>query len=584
MCGIAGANHDWLQSRGLDPATAIAAAVQELAWRGPDGQRSVRAGAWWLGCARLAITQPNSHQPVERRGGRFVGVLNGTVTNARELWAQLLPGAERRRAPPNDAWLPLLAIARGAPGVLQQLRGHHAYAVVDTDTGRLWLGRDRFGEKPLQAIVERIGGEPVVVAFASTPAALHRLGGPAPAAGRIAEWFRFGWRHETEPPAVAPNTAPPRPPTAPDLRTAIVDSTARCLDTTVGAALALSGGLDSSCLAAAVRALDRRIPAFRLDADGRAPAERSAAIAAAARAGLELRHVEVGAEVLDALPRLTACAGQPLGDPSILAMHALARAVAEDGHRVLLSGEGADELFFGYRRYAALAQLPRLRWLRAIAPRWSMRYAARWLRAAVAANPAAALLAVTPPGFADQVLAPELTDGAELEPPASLPRAGNDAVQAARAADLRGYLRCDLLPKVDIACMAAGVEARAPFLEGDAWAFGREPSALGKRPLRAAFAAELPPEVLRLRKHGFALPLDRWFRGELPWLDLLAESRTRQRPHLRPGGVATAVDRHRAGRTDLGHGLYLLVAFELFLRWQEQGIHSSVPTEPHPRA
>jgi asparagine synthase (glutamine-hydrolysing) len=332
-----------------------------------------------------------------------------------------------------------------------------------------------------------------------------------------------------------------------------------------------------------VRATDRRIPAYRLDA-ANAPAERSAAVAAAARAGVQLHHVEVGAEVLDALPHLTACAGQPLGDPSILAMHALARAVAADGNRVLLSGEGADELFFGYRRYQALAHLPRLGWLRALAPPWSMRYPARWLRAAAAADPFAALLAVTPPAFATAVLAPELTRRAARERRPTPRCHAADRLRPARAADLCGYLRCDLLPKVDIACMAAGVEARAPFLEGDAEAFGREPSALGKRPLRAAFAAELPPEVLRLRKHGFALPLDRWFRGELPWLDLLAEPRTRQRPHLRPGGIATAVDQHRSGRTDLGHGLYLLVALELFRRWQERGIPSSVPTEPSPRA
>ena len=582
MCGIAGARHDWLRSQGLDPATAIAAAVQELAWRGPDGQRSVPAGGWWLGCARLAITQPNSHQPVERRGGRFTGVLNGAITNARELWAKLLPGAERRTAPPNDAWLPLLAIARGEFDALQQLRGHHAYAVVDTTNDRLWLGRDHYGEKPLHTIVERSGGEPVVVAFASTPAALQRLGGRPPSPGQLGEWFRFGWSHERA--SADATRTERRPAAAPNLRQAVVDSVARCLDTTVGTALALSGGLDSSCLAAAVRALDRRIPAYRLDAERRAPAERSAAIAAAERAGLTLHHVEVGVAVLDALPHLIACAGQPLGDPSILAMHALARAVAADGNRVLLSGEGADELFFGYRRYQALARLPRLRALRAIAPPWSMRYAARWLRAATSTTPWQALLEVTPPGFAREVLAAEVTDSAGREQTSPRPRDRSSLLLTARQADLDGYLRCDLLPKIDIACMAAGVEGRAPFLEGDAWAFGRDPTALGKRPLRAAFTAELPPEVLRLPKHGFALPLDRWFRGELPWLDLLAEPRTRQRPHLRPGGIAAAVDRHRAGRTDLGHGLYLLVAFELFLRWQEHGIRTSVPTEPSPRA
>ncbi|WP_367317698.1 hypothetical protein, partial [Klebsiella pneumoniae] len=75
-----------------------------------------RAGPWWLGCARLAITQANSRQPVVRRGGRYVAVLNGAITNARELWRKYLPGVERRAAPANDAWLPLLALA-SAPAV-----------------------------------------------------------------------------------------------------------------------------------------------------------------------------------------------------------------------------------------------------------------------------------------------------------------------------------------------------------------------------------------------------------------------------------------------------------------------------------
>ncbi|MBM3975091.1 MAG: asparagine synthase [Planctomycetes bacterium] len=276
-----------------------------------------------------------------------------------------------------------------------------------------------------------------------------------------------------------------------------------------------------------------------------------------------------------ALPRLTACAGMPLGDPSILAAHALCRAAAADGVRVLLGGEGADELFLGYRRYRALARHVALPWLRPLAPRLANSYAARWLRAAVAADPAASLLAVTPPAFADLVLADA---GREATPPAA---PAGDRVLAAQAADLAGYLRLDLLPKVDVAGMAAGLETRCPFLDRDvvdlALAAGRK--GLGKTLLRAAFP-DLPPAVTKLPKRGFALPLDRWFRGDLPWLDLLAEPRTRERPHLRPGGIARAVDLHRAGRADLGHGLYLLVAAETYRRWQDGEIRASAAPGP----
>ncbi|MBL8727213.1 MAG: hypothetical protein JNM25_02200 [Planctomycetes bacterium] len=602
MCGIVGARHEWLLQQGLEPAAAMRDAVAALAWRGPDGQRVVRAGDWWLGCARLAIGPAHSTQPVVRRGGRFVGVLNGAITNARELWARLLPGVERRTALPNDAWLPLLAIERQDRAALTAMRGHRAYAVVDTHTGMLILGRDRYGEKPLVCVVEHRHGIRSPVAFASTRPALQQLGVPvAMSPRRVAEWFRLGWSTEHEHrfssrrklttidrdalearcgddgqwcrtwnPA-APPTPPRRSAPEPDLRRALTASVARCLDTGVAAGLALSGGIDSSCLAAALRANGHRLPAYQFRAAGSADAERDVARQVAAHCGLDLHLVDGGPEVLDALPRLTGLAGFPLGDPSVLAMHATARTAAQDGVRVLLSGEGADERFLGYRRYRALAHLPRLPWLRWLAPRWSMRYPSRWLRAATATDPALALLAVTPPAFGTEVLAPGFaarrcwrddSNGTKRDLAA-------DPVLLARDGDLAGYLRCDLLPKVDVATMAAAVEARCPFLD-DTLPIAAGARDLGKRPLREAFADDLPPAVFRQPKRGFALPLDRWFRGELPWLDLLAEVRTRQRPHLRPGGIAAAVDRHRSGRGNLGHGLYLLLAYELFLRAQEQ--------------
>lgn len=582
MCGIVGARHDWLLQQGLDPEKAMRDAVASLAWRGPDGQQVVRAGDWWLGCARLAIGPKNSTQPVVRRGGRFVGVMNGAITNARELWARFVPGVEKRAQLPNDAWLPLLVVERGELHVLGELRGHHAFAVVDTQTNEIVTGRDWYGEKPFFQATELLAGRRVFVAFGSSPTALQCVGARAPyVEGRFAEWFRFGWAPRKEPWTVPTPQglmqqkvawARKTPPSAPDLATALRASVARCVDTRVPVALSLSGGLDSSCLAVALHANGRHAPAYQLRAADTSTREREAAIAVAARAQLVLRRVDVGHEVCDALPFLTGCAGLPLGDPSILAVHALARAAAADGIRVLLSGEGADELFLGYRRYRALARLPRMPMLRTVAPTWSMRFAARWLRAVVAPDPATALLAVTPPAFGECVLAPEFAQRlCWHDESRNVSAANGDRALAARRTDLlNGYLRFDLLPKVDVACMAAGVEARAPFLEGDCEAFGRDLSALGKRPLREAFAADLPPEVLRLPKTGFALPLDRWFRGELPWLDLLAEPRTQQRPHLRPGGVARAVDLHRSGKVDIGHGLYLLVAAELFLRTREE--------------
>lgn len=601
MCGIVGARGDWLLSRGLDPAAAIRAAVSSVRWRGADGEGSVQAGGWWLGCARLAISGERGAQPVVRRGGRFACVLNGAVTNARDLWQRLAPGVERRGRLPNDAWLPLLAAERDGPRSLADLAGHHAYAVVDAQTDALYLGQDHYGEKPLYCVTTQQDGRQRLVAFASTLGALRHLGVEVPLhVVDAASWFRYGWAPDgpgwiTDGTRVGPLPERGRPwtftpehelcwhgldseaaprheavelPGGHSLRQHLRAAVEGCLDTPSRVGLSLSGGIDSSCLAVLLGELQPGASAFHFRAAGEPGDERRAAREVSAGAGLVLHEVDGGPEVLDTLDELTRCAGAPLGDPSVLAAHAVASAAARDGVRVLLSGEGADELLLGYRRYRALAWLPRLRWLARLRRResgWSMATRARYLRSAAASNPVRALLAVTPPAFGTAVLCEELGEAPCWRDREALPE-NVDLALASRADDLSHYLPRDLLPKIDVAYLAAGIEGRCPFLAEEIAAHGRGLAALGKRPLREAFAPQLPRAVRRLPKRGFSLPLNRWFRGELRALDVLAEPTSRSRPHLREGGLARAVDAHRRGDADLGHGLYLLFSFEVFLR------------------
>ncbi len=579
MCGILGVRWSWLVAHRPDADAAFRRAADALRWRGPDGLGLAGAGDWRLACARLAISDPRSRQPVQARRSGLVGVLNGALTGARAAWEARWPGRALRQRLPNDAWLPLEWIAGGRLAVATAAHGHFAAAVVDPRDDALWLLRDPFGEKPL--LVLRQAG--AVVAFASTPAALRALGielaWPEPA---LAAFFRFGFGPGPVPVTTGleldtelagaiggsealPAPAPVRQPVAPaDLRRRVIAATARCADAEVGAALALSGGLDSACLALALRTAGRPLPAFQFQAHGTPPGERQRARLAAAAAGLELHCVDGGPELLDRLPELTAGWGAPLGDPSVLAVHALARAVAGAGHRVLLSGEGADEAWFGYRRHAAvhwLRHVPRLGGPFAAVRPWRTGYGARLLRALGSAERYEELLSVTPPGFRASVLVPELAHGSLGLPP------GPPGLPRAAAADLR-YLRWDLLPKLDVAAMQAGVEGRSPFLDREVMTAWAPPQGhwLGKRALRAAFQDELPRAVIRGPKQGFGLPLDRWFRGELPLLDLLLSARSLTRPHLRRDGVRAAIDRHRRGEADLGHGLYLLAAWETHLR------------------
>ena len=609
MCGIVGARNDWLIAQGLEPTIAMRSATHAMAWRGPDSEVITAAGDWWLGCARLAISGPRCRQPVVRRGGRFVAAMNGAITNARQLWQTFAPRAATRKTPPNDAWLPLLAVAAQQLDRLQTLRGHHAYAVVDRETGELILGQDRYGEKPLHCLVARIGKRWQLVAFASTLGALRQLGMPEPHSHRrLAEWMRYGFSRAMphrfsarlrldrlpkrgepfttktttmqwcEPamlpaslsatlPATLPATQPlsTLPPTT-GLRERLIASVGRCIDSPSPSGLFLSGGIDSSCLALALGALGEATPAYNFHATGTPELERKAAEAAAMAARLPLHFVDCGPEVLDALPRLTQLAGQPLGDPSILAVHAVAQVAADDGVRIMLGGEGADELLLGYRRYQALQLMPRLTALRPFGSRWSMHKASRYWRATIAKNPIRALLAVTPPALAPLVLSPLITVRRCFRDCEALPDTSRGMALAARDDDLNNYLPQDLLPKVDVALLAAGIEGRCPYLEAGIEEFGTDVDNLGKRSLRLAFASELPEAVAMLPKLGFSLPLDAWFRGKPALLDVLLDPLSQQREHLRPGGLSALIDRHRRGTTDLGHALYLLIAYELHLR------------------
>src|SRR5690606_8648617 len=179
------------------------------------------------------------------------------------------------------------------------------------------------------------------------------------------------------------------------------------------------------------------------------------------------------------------------------------------------------------------------------------------------------LLEVAPPGFRDAVLVPELRQAALGEELAPLGTA--TTLERARLVDRLAYLRSDLLPKLDVATMAAGIEGRCPFLDPEVLASHEATAAdpravLGKRPLRELFEARLPRGHFAQRKRGFALPLDRWWREDDFLPDLLLERRTLERPHLIAAGLRRMLDAQRAGSVRLGHALYLLVAYELWLR------------------
>lgn len=579
MCGILGIRRSF-----LDDEVKFQSAVAAMEWRGPDGVSQTDAGEWRLAVARLAISDPDNGQPLWSRDGERVIAFNGAVTSAK---------AERRDfagrlATGNDAELPLQRLETGGPSALLQTSGHYAFAIVEPALGRVWLGRDPEGEKPLYVV--RRGDE--VVAFASTLASLRCLGLPVDfdAAG-CARFFRFGFGLQ---PALAldglsldgdlqgltcyTDGAPPKYFSASSghsgssLTDALSAAVARCVEAEVPVGLCLSGGVDSACLAAVLAQQGRSLPAYQFQAAGSPAQERDRARDIAQHTGMEFRPVDVGAEILQQLPVLTRLAGMPLGDPSVLAAQAVAVRARADGVRILLSGEGADELFLGYRRHRVASRLPRrgplqnpFGWPNS---GMSMATPMRILRCLADERSYDALLEVAPPGFRQAVLSPELVAGHLPEGPAG------SGLDRARHTDRVSYLRSDLLPKLDTALMASGIEGRCPFLDPQVVhcqeARASDPrSILGKRQLREAYRAVLPPGVLDGRKIGFGLPLSRWLREDDYLPDLLSDQRTTERPHIQAAGLRRMLDGHRAGRYELGHALYLVAAMECFLRYAD---------------
>jgi len=146
--------------------------------------------------------------------------------------------------------------------------------------------------------------------------------------------------------------------------------------------------------------------------------------------------------------------------------------------------------------------------------------------------------------------------------------------------DIETYLPDDLLLKADIASMAHSLELRSPFLDHEVLEVGvslNEPARRqGKGALRAAFEAELPPEILSRKKTGFGVPLSAWFRGELRELagDLLLDARARGRGQLRPAAVERLLAEHTSGEVDHGHRIWCLLMLEL---WQRTHVEAGKP-------
>ncbi|MDP7546763.1 MAG: asparagine synthase (glutamine-hydrolyzing) [Alphaproteobacteria bacterium] len=519
MCGIAGI----MTADGAAPEQSALDTMQAtLRHRGPDGAGQYSGSGIGMVHTRLAIIDlETGDQPIISPDGTAL-IANAEIYNYLELRETL---GEAPMKTQSDCEPALYLYRREGIDFANQLRGMYAIAIYDPGEEQLLLARDPFGIKPIYYVEGAFG-----FAFASEPTALIKAGLVPPglveqplhevlqmqfttgrgsihsnihrvlpgetlviAQGRIVDRRRRGALPLARPRRLDETAA------LAELEQVLLDSVEVHQRSDVPYGMFLSGGIDSSALLTLMARLNEQpVRAFTAGFEGaKAHDERTQARALARHLGAE--HHEVSFDESDfwsLLPQVTAGIDDPAADYAVLPTYKLAAAARQAGLKVVLSGEGGDELFAGYGRYRD-AQRPW--WVGG--PR-TMRRTGRFDRLGV--------LRQSSDSWRDGIRAAESTLGA-----ADLSR-----LQLAQAIDCAAWLPNDLLIKLDRCLMAHGVEGRTPFLDPKVADFAyRLPDDLklrdgrGKYLLRRWLANTNPVVKPFGRKHGFTVPVAEWIRG-----------------------------------------------------------------------
>ncbi len=620
MCGIAGVVDD--QGRALDRVLDLASTLRH---RGPDSMGAYEGSGAVIAQTRLAIIDlVTGDPPITNEDGRVAVVLNGEIYNYRRLQQQLRQAGHQLKTECDTEVIAHLAEDHGPLDLARRLDGMFAFAVWDDRCRRLVLGRDRFGKKPLYYWTDGrrfvFGSElKAVLADPYVPRSLDPLAIPA--------YLTFGYVPTPRTFFEGVRSVPPghvlifdadgtttieqywHPPVPGvdgceqldvtfeearrEVRRLLCDAVDRRLVADVPLGAFLSGGIDSSSIVALMARLSPRpVKTFTIGFDDRAGFDERPFAARVARQ-FRTEHTEfvVRPDKATLIEQLVVHHDQPFGDSSALPTYLLSQLTR--GHvTVALCGDGGDELFAGYQRFAAataLSQFGRvpdpivagLRHLVGRAPAGS--FGGR-------AGQAQRMLGHSCTGMADAYRSwvsyvPEPWRQRLLDHPSdwatdeyrSIWESTEGAPRLDRLLDLnaRTYLLDDLLPKVDRMAMAHGLEVRSPFLDTELAEFvlrlpprTKLAGTSGKRVLKAAVRDLLPPEILGRRKRGFGVPLDRWFRTELRSYvaSMLAGPSARVGEHLEVEAVHELVAAQRGGADNLGHALWTLLTLEVFLR------------------
>src|SRR5579864_6243509 len=625
MCGICGIFHRD-RARRVERDT-LAEMNQRIVHRGPDDDGFFVEANVGLAMRRLSIIDiKTGHQPIANEDEDVWIVYNGEIYNHQDLRKELQSRGHRYRTKSDTETIVHLYEEYGRDCV-KHLRGMFAFAIWDRRRRHLFIARDRLGIKPLyyhfdgQTLL--FGSEiKTILAFPGVRAEFNRA--------TLAEYLAFGYIPEPETmyaginkllpghameigeggsPRIssywdlqvkADSPARPRSYYVERYRALLEECVSSHLMSDVPLGVFLSGGLDSSAVAALTTKIRKEpIETFAVGYGEEAFSELPFARAVAEHIGSKHHEVRLSRdEFFQALPRMIWHEDEPVVWPSSVALYFVAR-LARERVTVVLTGEGSDETLAGYTRYAWTLTNSRMDWVyRSVLPG----FARNMVRRGIHKGPLSGKLhrklehtflvrdgaswasfyfdnfySAFSSGEQERLLTPEakaLAGDAYAGSMKYWNDSSGDLLHRMLYTDIKTYL-VELLMKQDQMSMAASIESRVPFLDHVLVEFTASIPAkydvqglAGKFILKSAVEDLLPPDIIYRQKMGFPTPWAYWLAG--PQLDqlekLLLESRTSDRGYFRPGVVKHLFAEHRVGKRDHGNRIWRLLNLELWHR------------------
>jgi len=621
MCGICGVIN--LESEEPVREDLLSKMSSVLRHRGPDDEGKVILPGAKVGLAhrRLSIIDvEGGHEPMSNEDETLWLVFNGEIYNFQQLRADLQEKGHRFRTK-CDAEVILHCYEEKGIKALEDFRGMFAFAIYDEKAERLFLARDRLGQKPL--VYALFGGR---FYFASEIKSILQVPGIPREVEILALHHYLTYQYVPHPltmfkgiyklppanyillskrglekgrywqPDFSRQVDLPEEEYLRQVRKTLEEATRLRLISDVPLGAFLSGGIDSSIIVALMNLHSNRpVRTFSIGFEEKKYDELQYARLIAKRYKTEHTEFVVRPVCLEVLPDLIWHYDEPFADSSAVPTYYVARETSRFV-KVALTGDAGDECFAGYPRYQAvklssyLDRLPEfLRgvlshpfWQRLPAPveQKSLRRRLKKFAKALSQSPEERYLrwiCIFDEELKDELYTEELKARLSshpssyyiLEPYAHLK--GRDFLTRTTYVDLLTYLPSDLLVKVDIASMAHSLETRSPFLDHKVVELaGRMPVHLKLRAfkskyiLKKAFADLLPAEILNRGKMGFGVPISAWFRGELKSYvhGLLLDEKSVRRGYFRRETLERLLGEHIEGKFDHGYRLWSLLVLE----------------------